>query len=260
MKYHLFNSDETEQLFKQNSLAEFEQLWALDCEWFEEPNYRRNGWSGVVKFPLKDQNGNFTYIFIKRQENHNVRTFAHPIRGIPTFQREYLNILRLNEINIPTLTCLYYGERTINGNDQSILVTISLEGYQSMEDYFESDITHSEETTRQIMKAAGKNIRLLHDANYQHGSLYPKHFFISTKNNIIDVRLIDLESLIWSPIKVMLRYNDLSRFIRRCGGPMPRPMIKLFLESYLNTGKKIKQSYFIKKLFTMLEENQLFFE
>ena len=159
MKYHHFQDNETRQLFEQNNLSEFEQLWALDCEWFEEPNIRRNGWSGVIKYPLTDDQGNIIEVFIKRQENHNHKTLLHPIKGVPTFRREFFNIQRLKKNQIPTISALYYGERKIKGNAQSILITLSLEGYQSFEDFFQPDNDLPEELVRKVMQTAGQNIR-----------------------------------------------------------------------------------------------------
>ena len=59
---------------KQNSLGYFSALWQLQADWFEEPNIRRGGWSGVVKIPLRNGKYESSYIFIKRQENHLSRT------------------------------------------------------------------------------------------------------------------------------------------------------------------------------------------
>jgi hypothetical protein len=251
MNSPLFNSNETEKLFRLNGLSDFEALWALDCEWFEEPNYRRNGWSGVVRHGLKHSNGDISYVFIKRQENHNYKTMLHPITGVPTFRREFININRLNRANIPTLTLLYYGERKLNGKLQSILITQSLETYQSFEDFFQDEKSLPSEQVNQIMQLAGKNIRLLHNAHYRHGSLYPKHFFVKADKDLTDVRLIDLEKLKWYPFSYLVRKNDLSRVIRH-RGPISKEAIGVFIESYLKTGTDLSQSPLAEQLKELL--------
>lgn len=251
MKFHLFNHNTTEALFSLNHCSEFEQLWALDSPWFEEPNYRRNGWSGVIKYELKDEQGNAIPVFIKRQENHNCKTFLHPLKGIPTFRREYINLKSLDAKKIPTLTWLYYGERIKEGKAQSILITQSLEAYQSFEAFF-SDNTLNEQTITQIMHTAAKNTRRLHDAHFRHGGLYPKHFFVNVDNEKSDVRLIDLEKLKWYPFSFQVRFNDLSRIIRR-RAPVSKQMLHIFLSAYLKHGKDLSQTSLAKKLYSLLE-------
>ena len=61
-------------LLSKNNLATYASLWELKADWFEEPNIRRGGWSGVVKVTLKQTNDVPVSIFIKRQENHLSRT------------------------------------------------------------------------------------------------------------------------------------------------------------------------------------------
>jgi len=67
-------------LFAANGLDGFAAWWQRQAEWFEwfkEPNRRRNGWSGVAR------------VVLKCQENHNTFSRCHPLRGVPTFLREY---------------------------------------------------------------------------------------------------------------------------------------------------------------------------
>jgi len=241
-------------LFQQNQLGQFEDLWSLNSEWFEAPNYRRNGWSGVIKYPLMDKHGQITYVFIKRQENHNYKTLLHPLTGVPTFRREFINIQRLEQHNIPTLTTLYYGERHIGSNQQSILVTLSLEGYQSFESLFGSETQLDKELIRTIMQLAGQHIRRLHDAHFRHGSLYPKHFFVQASNKQVDVRLIDLEKLKWYPFQSQVRMNDLSRIIRR-REPVCKQAIEMLIQSYLTTGPDLQATGLGRKVIALLEHN-----
>ena len=254
MKYAFINSPETQRLLEHNQLADFEQLWTLEAEWFEEPNYRRNGWSGVSKYALTDASGKKNWVFIKRQENHNFKTLLHPFKGVPTFRREYNNIRHLNNQQIPTLTTLYYGERTIKGNDQAILITQSLEGYQSFEDFFSPQENQQLPQRPAIMALTGKVIRAMHDAHFRHNCLYSKHLFVKCNGNDIDVRLIDLEKLKWLPLTSQIRRNDLSRLIRR-GEPLTYEDLKNILLSYYQSGKNLTNTALASEL-DMLLDNQ----
>ncbi len=250
MKYHLFQNKETEQLFANNKLATFSELWELESEWFEEPNQRRNGWSGVIKYSLTDDKGDAIPVFIKRQENHNHKTLLHPVKGVPTFRREYFNILRLQQKSVPTIEPLYYGERLIKGNAQSILITRSLEGYISFEELFELQKLPPADTLQKIMQTAGQTVRLMHNANYRHGALFPKHFFTRYSDNEVDVRLIDLEKLKWLPFKNRLSFNDLSRVIRR-RPTGSRDEFNILIDAYLSYGEDLSNSSLARKLYAL---------
>ncbi len=230
------SSSEIQQLLEDNQLADFEQLWALDTPWFEAPNYRRNGWSGVVKYALQNKQGETVWVFIKRQQNHNYKTLMHPLRGIPTFRREFNNIAQLNKRQIPTLSTLYYAEREHENNQQAILITLSLEGYQSLEHFCQDDAHKTHPQRQAIMQLAGQVTRKMHDARFRHNCLYPKHFFLKINHSDIDIRLIDLEKLKWLPLYQQIRRNDLSRIVRR-GQPMTYSDIKILLNSYYQSGK-----------------------
>jgi len=257
VKYAYINSPETKSLLEQNQLASFEQLWALETEWFEEPNYRRNGWSGVSKYPLNDPSGKTTWVFIKRQENHNCKTILHPFKGVPTFRREYKNIRHLNDKNIPTLTTLYYGERSINGKDQAILITQSLEGYHSFEEFFSQEEHQQLPQRSAIMELTGKVIRAMHDAHFRHNCLYSKHLFVKSDAETIDVRLIDLEKLKWLPLTSQIRRNDLSRLIRR-GEPLTYEDLKNILSSYYQSGADLQTTALARELNTLLANQDRF--
>ncbi|MCU7938640.1 MAG: lipopolysaccharide kinase InaA family protein [gamma proteobacterium symbiont of Bathyaustriella thionipta] len=254
MKEAYFNTLETRQLLEHNKLASFDQLWALETPWFEEPNYRRNGWSGVVKHPLLNKNGQTIWVFIKRQENHNCKTLMHPLKGIPTFRREFINIKRLNEKQVPTLTTLYYAERSIDDKEQAILITLSLEGYQSLEEFCSNSANNDHPQRQAIMTLTGQVTRRMNDAHFCHNCLYPKHFFVKNNEETVDVRIIDLEKLKWLPFYHQIRHNDVSRIIRR-GNPMTYDDIKIILSGYYHSGKhNLETSTLAQNLNQLLEK------
>jgi len=254
MKDVFFESTEIKALFEANHLGNFDQIWALKTPWFEAPNYRRNGWSGVIKQALKDKNGVSTWVFIKRQENHNYKTFLHPFKGVPTFRREFNNIKKLNDKEVPTLRTLYYAERSSEGNDQAILITLSLEGYQSLEEFCLNKNNAKSPQRQAIMMLAGQVTRQMHDAHFRHNCLYPKHFFIRQKPTL-DVRVIDLEKLKWFPLYYQIRRNDLSRIIRR-GQPMTYNDTKILLNSYYQSNSgHLEKSALSKQLNKLLEKH-----
>ena len=106
-----------------NGLDDFEALWELDIGWFEEPNERRGGWSGVSRHEIELPNGSREGIFIKRQQNQTTRSWLHPLRGIQTFRREFGNLMLLQSFGVPTLDVLYFAERKSGADRRAILIS-----------------------------------------------------------------------------------------------------------------------------------------
>jgi hypothetical protein len=224
-----------ESIFKENNLHRFDDWWSLEKDWFEEPNERRGGWSGVSRLSLPTKTGADLVIFLKRQENHIHKSFLHPIKGVPTFRVEYHNILRLNKINMPTVESLYYAERKQEGKHQVILILKELTGYSDL-----LNLPDDEEKRKCIMKKCGLELRRLHESSYRHTSIYSKHIFYKIDvNNEVDIRFIDLEKLTWRPGKNKIRKNEIFRFFKR-KLDLTKKDLSSFLEAYLNGGEKFK--------------------
>lgn len=207
--------------FAGQGLGDFARLWDLKLDWFEPLNERRNGWSGVSRYRLSGDQP--LQVFIKRQQNHNTRQLMHPIRGVPTFRREYHNILIFRSHGIPTLTPIYYGERRVDGNDQAILITLALDGYENLFDwYYKTAANQSEEASRAVLAAIAQVVRKLHDQGIAHYCLYPNHIFVLVQEVATSyrdqdyerIRLIDLEKARYQPFSHIRRFKDLECFMR----------------------------------------------
>ncbi len=202
---------------RRNRLDRFEQLWALDTGWVEEPNRRRGGWSGVMRHQLKRANGDIAPVFIKRQSNHVYRSWQHPFRGEPTFAREMYNILRFKSKGIPVLEPVYFAMRKVHGEQRAILVTEELAGYSPLELLQQRWQQESDRNDRmvklELIKQLAPVVRKMNSARLQHGCLYPKHVFVLVEENretglkeIGDIRLVDLEKA-----RLRLRANSCTR-------------------------------------------------
>lgn len=193
-----FIADEWQAILTHNQLTSFESIWQLSPPWFEPPNYRRGGWSGVAYLQLQRPEGGHIGVFLKRQQNHFCKTLRHPFRGIPTFARELKNIFRFRAASIPTLEPIYYAERDANKNMRVILMTEELTGYQSLERWSQQ---WAEEgwpalpIKNKILQTMASVIQRMHSQRIRHGCLYAKHLFlkINPQDNSVDVRMIDLE-------------------------------------------------------------------
>ena len=216
-----YSSNDWPSMAAANGLDSFESIWALDIGWFEEPNQRRGGWSGVSRMEVEYPDGHREGIFIKRQQNHRTFSWLSPFKGISTFRREFQNLMMLHDVGVPTLDVLYFAERGVEDDRRAILVSRELAGYASLEACMaywqqrglpEKSIWH--ETIQRVAAVA----RQMHSHRIQQNCFLPKHVFIGELHGQMDVRLIDLEKAKrrWRAEKALVR--DLDTFNRRTPG------------------------------------------
>ena len=239
----MFYTPETErQALSKAGLNCFQTIWDLKTDWFEEPNKRRKGWSGVVTWP-----NSHPIWFIKRQENHNTYTFRHPIAGVPTYRREFKNLLLFKEHKIPTLSVSYYDERIVKGKHQAILITRALNHHQNLYSWYDQN-KHNNELVIRVLQKLARLIRHMHDTRFFHYCLYPNHIFIhiSSENNI-DIKLIDLEKARKLINTTQGRKKDLDCLFRHTHNSFNPLHLEVFIETYLETplmhAKKIQQAF-----------------
>lgn len=209
--------------FKRNQLGDFRAIWELDAPWFEAPNERRDGVSGVVTYELSAEHDAVTPIFIKRQSNYNTRTWAHPIRGIPTFRREFQNIVRFRDLGVKTLDVLYFGEALAEEGHLAVLITRALVDYTPLDSWFrQSSNLMDSERVKRLLTSLVNVIKPMHRRRIRHGCLYGKHIFVkedaSGQSGHFDIRLLDLEKAHRTRSVGYAAQKDLSQLIRHMEG------------------------------------------
>ena len=179
-----------------NSLLEFEDLWRLDIGWFEPPNRRRGGWSGVSRCRVRLADGGNAWLFLKRQENHVHRTLLHPWRGMATFVREMRSIQRYRKSDIPALEPVLFLRRQMKGRQQAVLITEELRGFQSLREIQSVwDATGWPPRGKRLAVAfaVADLLARMHERGLQHNCFYPKHVFLRQGAGGWEARVIDLE-------------------------------------------------------------------
>src|SRR5690625_2789259 len=115
---------------------------------------------------------------------------------------------------------------------QALLTTLALEVYRSLEEWLVYWDLLPEDRQHQLIRAAARLVRRLHDAGWIHNSLYPKHLFLRCDGASEPARLIDLETARRSWRGWRDRVRDLETLHRRSGPPSQAQRC-LFLEHYL---------------------------
>ncbi|MBN2808599.1 MAG: hypothetical protein JXR80_03810 [Deltaproteobacteria bacterium] len=219
--HEYFPSAGDRELLRLNNLETFAKLWQAELQWFEEPNFRRSGWSGVARHELRRADGTTVGIFVKRQANHQRRTFKSP-GGCPTFRSEWQNLKKLSRYQIPVPQLLYYGECRENGESRAILITYELQGYLSLDALLKGGL--SEERNRdlraQIIVRVAEVVRRFHDHRFRHNCLYPKHLMLKIDSSgalaTNGICFIDLEKSRQVLYPQGARIRDLDTLMRRC--------------------------------------------
>lgn len=199
-------------LLNANGLENFEAVWNKAIDWFEEPNKRRGGWSGVGRLALKTADGSEVYVFVKKQQNHGRRTGRHPIQGEPTFRREFKNLQFLYKHQFAAPNVVYYGED--KQTQRAILVTLALSVYQPLDEFWQGQAAAWDAPRKaEFIKALASNVRRLHDLGMVHRALYPKHIFVHTSQPL-EFAVIDLEKARLSGLDWYRTYFDLAALFR----------------------------------------------
>ena len=239
-------------LLKNDHLTLYESLWKLNQnQWFEAPNIRRGGWSGVCKASLFSTEVGLQNVFLKRQENHSYISLMHGLTHRPTFEREFKNIRHFKALGIPTLEIAYFAIKKVNGKYQCILVIKDLEGYQSLDSINLPALAKQER--RDVLESIAETMRKMHKHGYQHGSLYPKHIFVkSLPHKRAETCFIDLEKTRKRLFKKQASINDLSTLHRHLNDVKLTDRLRFFLayrqEKKLSvTSKKWLKTILLKK-------------
>ena len=183
-------------LLAHNQLNTFAQLWAKQIDWFEEPNQRRGGWSGVGRLQLVGKTGESQVFFLKKQQNHGRRTWQHPIQGEPTFRREFANLQFLAANHFAAPNVVFYAEANENGEPCAVLMTAELTDFKELAEITETWLPAASRAKKMtLIKKIANEIKRFHGLNLVHRALYPKHIFVKNVNTAPEIALIDCEKM-----------------------------------------------------------------
>ena len=221
-----FIAEQDRALLAEHGLDNFAALWALKLDAVDEPNIGRGGWSSVYRLEL----GNRAF-YLKRQSNHLTKSFAHPF-GEPTFAREFRNIDRYERLGIPALKAAFFASRRVMGEQQAILLSHALDGWEDLHHYLAkwSELSHAHKTA--LIKATARLAATLHQKKQMHGCFYPKHVFLTPDPQGYQACLIDLEKTRPVIFKARDTLKDLETLVRRANVWSSDERL-LFLAQYL---------------------------
>lgn len=218
-------------LFAAHGLDSFDALWDMTLPYVDAPNLDRGGWSVVSRLELIHANGGSVPLYLKRQRNHLSRSLRYPF-GEPTFAREFRAIQNLRQCGVPTVEPVCFGQRTVGGEHQALLITRALDGHRSLDEWYRQWWHLPRAVRTRLTVATAGLVSRLHDSGLIHNSLYPKHLFLRLEEQTVDARLIDLETARPNWWGWRDRVRDLEALHRRSLIPSMRERV-LFVRHYL---------------------------
>ncbi len=195
------------------------QLWRHEVRWFEAPNHRRGGWSGVARMELEGEGKTHSF-FIKKQQNHGRWSLATFPKQEPTFRREFKHLEYLRHKQFAAPEVVFYDEHMVDGQMCAILMTKELAQYQPLDVVTEAKdfVATPKQSKHHLLQTVATAIRRLHSFHLMHRALYPKHIFVANVTTTPVVALIDLEKTRFSPFFWYNAYFDLAALNRHSIG------------------------------------------
>ena len=219
-------------------MGDFDSVWGFPLERVDDPNKGRGGWSEVCRYPLPEPIFGVKALYVKRQQDFVFLDWRKPIKGLPTFQREFNNIAWCLDHDIPVVKPAAFGVRDHAGHRQAILIT------QALADSFslgENDVIErlGIRLRRAVIRQVARLVRRLHKSGKQHGCLYPKHIFVNNDchtDQPISIHFLDLEKMSSLSFWNKGIYRDLDTLNRRAYGWNSRDR-HCFLLAYCDADK-----------------------
>lgn len=235
----LWVAPEWEQQLSTAGLLDIESVTTREFDWFETPNKRLGGWSGVSRLLLNRDAPEEAEaaVFLKIQENHCYRTIGNGFKKRLTFERELDAYEGLCDSSLLPELVLFAKWR--KGKDVgSLMVTRELKGFVEFEDYMQTirnELSAPESEIRRALLAVADATRVMHETGWAHFTHKPKHVFIRTASDSkFEVRFIDFERARCPFRKKIFVTEDLSRFLRH-SHYLSRAQKLQFLLDYLQT-------------------------
>ncbi len=233
---------------ERHGLTNFESLWQLRLPLVDTANTSRGGSSTVALLDSDPAGPHSFRLIVKRQRNHLSRTWRHPLSGMPTFRKEFINLCRFNACGLAAASPVLFAQRRDSGGLRAILVTEYLDGYCSFDTLLErwsGGEAPSAEYRETILRSIADLIARMHRAGYRHNCLYPKHVFVNRQRPRPDVRLIDLEKAGRALGSNRRMIRDLDAFFRRspCWSPSDQARFLVHYHGDAHLTPRVEQTW-----------------
>jgi len=233
-------SPKWESKLQDADLLDFEALMTRDFDWFEPPNERRGGWSGVTRLVLNPDAdaAEQDVIYLKIQKNHCYRAAENFFQKKLTFVREFNAMQAFSAFTEAVPEIALFAEWRSGKDKWAVLITKSLDHWFQYNHWLTGRTTAPIPDNTTILRAldaiAGTS-REIHQAGWVHMCYAPDHLFIKPQaDGSFQVRVIDFEKSRKSKNKDFCAQKDSSRILRQAPNMTDAQKIHYF-KAYFQT-------------------------
>lgn len=216
-------------------LLDIESVAKRDFDWFEAPNKRRGGWSGVTRLVLNPDapKAGQRAVFLKIQQNHFYRSWRNGFRKRLSYEREFFAINQLKGMVQGLPEVLLYAQWQEGKNKGCLLVTEALDEWSPLDRWLSKEPQQAE--IEKVLCQLADTLRPMHQQRWAHFGLFQKHVFLRPANEGgFQIRLIDFEKARKTLTRNQSIVEDVSRFLRH-GPNLSRELQFSFLHAYFQT-------------------------
>ena len=192
-------SPESEPILKSAGLLDIESVSEREFDWFEAPNRRRGGWSGVSRIVLNPDapETERKSVFLKIQQNHfYIAPNTYFLKRL-TFEREFAAMQAIRPYCNAIPQIAMFAKWQENGNQGSILVTEALDGWIPLRPWLLGELDQpapDKATLHRAFEAIAMAARKINQAGWIHMCFSAKHIFVKAQSDsTFAVRVVDLE-------------------------------------------------------------------
>lgn len=251
---YIWYSSKVEALLESAGLLDIESVSQRDFDWFEAPNRRRGGWSGVSRIvlnpdaPAPEQKA----VFLKIQQNHHYIAPNTFFMKRPTFEREFAAIQALKPHCKAIPNVVMFAKWQENGNKGAILVTEALDGWIPLRPWILGELDEpapSGDRLHRALDAIAETARQINEAGWIHMCFSAKHLFVKEQaDGRFAVRVVDLEKTRKRIGLGRRTVKDCSHFMRHTPG-LGEAGKAHFLKAYFQTEQlNSQQKALIRKM------------
>ncbi|MGB0743780.1 MAG: lipopolysaccharide kinase InaA family protein [Opitutales bacterium] len=204
-----------EESFRAAGLLDLKSVSKRKFDWFEAPNKRRGGWSGVTRIVLNPEEPQEKQkaVFLKIQQNHFYIAPNTFFTKRLTFERENAAMMELQPHCPAVPEVLHFANWIEGGNRFAILITEALDDWLQLHDWQMNRTTlpkPDKATLHKALEAIAATSRQINEAGWVHMCFSAKHLFIKPNaDGTMRVKTIDLE-------KTRKRIGPWRRTIKDC--------------------------------------------
>lgn len=194
----LWVSPELKFNLNEAGLLDIEAVSQREFDWFEAPNRRRGGWSGVSKIVLNANapEAEQKAVFLKIQQNHFYIAPNTYFRKRLTFEREFAAMQALQPHCEAIPQVVMFAKWEVKGDQGCVLITESLDEWNPLGPWLlgkHSEPAPDQETLHRVLESIAHTAQQINQAGWIHMCFSAKHLFVKEQNGRFATRVVDLE-------------------------------------------------------------------